>query len=67
VSQVDHAAVTFPPPAQAFAAREPLKMFTLDPYEFDHHGHIWSVRAPGHRRRGSVLFREVRHISFIVR
>jgi hypothetical protein len=66
VSQVDHAAVTFPPPAQAFAAREPLKTFTLNPYGFDHHSHIWSVGAPGHRHRGSVLFREVRHIFFIV-
>jgi hypothetical protein len=67
LSQVDDAAVTFPPPAPACPAREPLKTFTLDTFELDHHSYSWGVRAPGQRHRGRpVLFREVGHTSLIV-
>jgi hypothetical protein len=64
--QVNDAVFTFPPPAHAYTAREPSESFTLNTFEFHHYSHIWSVRAPGHRHRGSVLFREVRHTTFVV-
>jgi hypothetical protein len=63
-SQVDDAALTFPPPPNARRAREPLKTFTPNTCKLYHDSHIWSVRAPGHCHWGrSVLFREVGHTS----
>jgi len=66
LSQVDDAAVTFPPPPNALRAREPLKTLAPNTCKLHHYSHVWGMRAPGHRCMvRSVLFRGVGHASVI--